>query len=150
MVVTSSAPVFTENNNRLIFQPKGTLSVPIGWQASARNNDTTSKLFKVAAMCVSGIVVKTVAGGDQAGANSFGVVRVDCPANTTAISGGLDPDQDLTMALTSSGPVLAQNNNRLIFQQDGSASAPIGWQAAVRNYDVTVKPFNVAVVCISS
>lgn len=148
MVVTSSAPVFTENNNRLIFQPKGTLGVPIGWQASARNNDTASKSFNVAVICVTGISMKIVADGDNAAANSFGAVRVDCPANTTAISGGLDPDQVLTMVLTAAGPVFAQNNNRLIFQPDGPASAPTGWQAAVRNNDTTAKPFNVAAICI--
>ena len=51
MTVTSSGPTFEQNNNRLIFQPNGVNPAPIGWQASARNDDTTTKSFKVAVIC---------------------------------------------------------------------------------------------------
>ena len=51
MVVTSSGPTFAETQHRLISQPDGTNPAPNGWQASARNNDTQAKSFKVAAIC---------------------------------------------------------------------------------------------------
>jgi hypothetical protein len=51
MKVTSSAPTFAQNNSRLIFQPNGTNPAPIGWQASAKNDDATTKSFKAAVIC---------------------------------------------------------------------------------------------------
>lgn len=149
MAVTSSAPVFNENNNRLIFQPDGQLTAPIGWQASVRNNDSANKPFKAAAICVSGLTVKTVAKSDNVAPGSFNAIRMDCPANMIALGGGLDADQVLTMLLTSSGPVFAENNNRLIFQPDGTANPPTGWQASARNNDTAAKKFTVAVTCIN-
>jgi len=51
MKVTSSGPTFDQNYSRLNYQPDGTNPAPIGWQASARNDDTTTKPFKVAVIC---------------------------------------------------------------------------------------------------
>jgi hypothetical protein len=147
MQVTSSGPTFAQNNSRLIFQPDGTNPAPVGWQASARNDDTTTKSFKVAVHCAPLSDVSTVVGSDTATAGSFGVERVLCPRGKTAIGGGIDLGNVWTMGVTSSGPTFAQNNHRLIFQPDGTNPAPVGWQASARNDDTTTKPFKVAVIC---
>jgi hypothetical protein len=49
MVVTSSAP--TVGETRIYVQSDGQDAAPDGWQASARNNDSVSKSFKVAVIC---------------------------------------------------------------------------------------------------
>ena len=147
MVVTSSGPTFIQNNNRLIFQPDGTSPAPVGWQASTRNEATTTKSFKVAVICAPISGVTTVVGSDTARARSFGSERVECPRGKIAVGGGIDPDNVLTMNVSSSGPTFDQNNDRLFFQPDGTNPAPIGWQASTSNDATTTKPFKVAVIC---
>jgi len=147
MKVTASAPTFAQNNSRLIFQPNGTNPAPIGWQATARNDDTVVKSLKVAVICAPLSGVSTVVGSDTVAPGSFGSERVLCPAGRVAVGGGIDLDNVLTMKVTSSGPTFAQNNSRLIFQPNGTNPAPNGWQATARNDDTTTKSFKVAVIC---
>jgi hypothetical protein len=147
MKVTSSAPTFAQNNSRLIFQPSGTNPAPIGWQATARNDGTTTKSFKVAVICAPLRGISTVVDRDGATPGSFGSERVLCPAGMIAMGGGIDLDNVLTMKVTSSGPTFAQNNSRLIFQPNGTNPAPIGWQGSARNDDATTKSLKVAVIC---
>ncbi len=78
----------------------------------------------------------------------FAATRVNCPAGMVAVGGGIDVDQVLSMVVTSSGPVFAQNNNRLIFQPDGQKPLPTGWQASARNNDASNKNIKVAVICV--
>jgi hypothetical protein len=64
-----------------------------------------------------------------------------------ATGGGVDPENVLTMAVSSTGPSFAVNNNRLIFQPDGAAPPPVGWQTSTVNNDPAAQPFKVAVIC---
>jgi hypothetical protein len=147
MVVTSSAPTFAANNNRLIFQPDGANPAPVGWQASARNNDTGSHPFKVVVTCAPLEGVSTVVDSQTVAPDSFQASRALCPNGRVAVGGGVDLDNVLTMAVTSSAPTFAANNNRLIFQPDGDNPAPVGWQASARNNDAVTRPLKVVVIC---
>ena len=51
MKMTSSAPTFAVSSHRLLQQPNGTNPAPVGWQVTARNDDTTTMAFKVAVIC---------------------------------------------------------------------------------------------------
>ncbi len=148
MTVTSSAPVFAQNNARLIFQPDGENPAPIGWQASVRNNSTTTKILKMAVICAPLTGVRTVVGSDTVQVGGVGVERVLCPQDMTALSGGIDLENVLTMKVTSSAPAFGvENADRLIFQPDGTNPRPVGWQATARNDDAVSKSFKIAVIC---
>lgn len=82
----------------------------------------------------------------SAGAGTFGVLRVNCPAGMVAVSGGVDLANVLTMVVSSSAPVY--DNERLILQADGSAPAPTGWQATAINEAAVAQDFRVGVICV--
>jgi hypothetical protein len=154
MTVTSSAPVYpdgTPDGTRLIFQPDGPGAAPIGWQASAINDDTGAQAIKVGAICSASVAVQTVVGSADVTPGNFDSVRVLCPEGTVAVSGGVDLNQVLTMRVTSSAPVYPDgtpSGTRLIFQPDGPGAAPIGWQASAVNDDGASQMMKVAAVCV--
>ena len=104
--------------------------------ASAAPGDLTPAYFSA----------QTVIDAALAPANMFGGLQVNCPAGMVALSGGVDVNNVLNMVVTSSGP--AYTNERLLFQDDGSALAPTGWQASVVNESTTARDFRVGVVCV--
>ena len=53
----------------------------------------------------------TVVGSDTVSAGNFGSVRVECPIGMVAIGGGIDPENVLTMKVTSSGPPLIRTTS---------------------------------------
>jgi hypothetical protein len=144
-VVTSSAPVFAANDNRLLFQPNGINPGPTGWQASVRNNDTTDKVAKVAAVCRLAPGAVAVVGSTNVNPNGFDTVSLHCPSGMVAVGGGVDPGNVLTEVVTASAPMFG--TVRLLLRADGPAPAPDGWYAGVRNNDTVAKPFKAAVVC---
>lgn len=89
----------------------------------------------------------TVVGADTAGAGSFGVERVLCPAGTIALGGGVDMDNVLTMQVTASAPTFDADQARLISQPVGTNPAPIGWQATALNHAGASQGFKVGVIC---
>lgn len=145
MQVTSSGPVYQLNNNRLLFQPDGAQPAPIGWQASAVNHETITDNFKVSVVCAPNIGFSSVVSSGTAFAGSFGDAAADCPVNTVAYSGGIDLGNVLSMTVSSSDPRYA--GNRLLFQPDGSAPAPSGWQASGINFGAITETIKVAVIC---
>jgi hypothetical protein len=76
---------------------------------------------------------------------NFAVARVDCPAGSQAVSGGVDNFNVLTMQVTSSGPVV--NNVRTLGLANGTYPAATGWQASVANNSGATATFVVSVVC---
>jgi hypothetical protein len=148
MVVTASAPTFAANNNRLIFQPDGNAAAPNGWQASVLNPTATAQAFKAAVVCMPlPSAAAVVSSGSATAKGGFQAVRVTCPAGRVATGGGIDLQNVLTMAVSSSGPTFAANNDRLISQPNGTAPPPVGWQASTVNNDPAVQPFKVAAIC---
>jgi len=77
--------------------------------------------------------------------NNFASVTVLCPAGMTALGGGPDLSNVLTMAVTASGPV--SEATRPLSQTDGQHPGPTGWFAAARNDSASDKYFKVGVVC---
>jgi hypothetical protein len=151
MSVTSSGPVFDDGGTvqRLISTPNGTQPAPIGWQAAARNESSAQGDLKVAAVCKTAPTVVTVVGSGAATIGSFDSVRVLCPAGMTAIGGGIDLANVLTMTVTSSGPVFDDGGTvqRLISTPNGTQPAPIGWQASARNESSAQGDLKVAAIC---
>lgn len=91
----------------------------------------------------------TVIGSTTVAAGSFNTVRVLCPSGTQALSGGPDPANVLAVQVTSSGPVYADNSNRLIFRADGANAAATGWQVSAKNGDTAAQTIRAAVLCAS-
>jgi hypothetical protein len=153
MQISSSAPVFPSGDpegERLISRPDGTNPAPIGWQASGVNDDATDKTVKVAAICASLSDVSAMVLSDTAPAGSFGVERSLCPDGMTAVGGGVDLENVLTMQVSSSAPTFPSDDSqgeRLISRTDGTNPAPIGWQASGVNDDANVKEVKVAAIC---
>jgi hypothetical protein len=145
--VTSSAPVFMENDQRLIFQPDGENPAPVGWQATARNNDTIPIVIKVGVICATLPGASSVVSSVLVAHNNYSIQRTMCPGVTVAVGGGVDLNHELNMVVTSSAPTFAENNQRLIFQPDGEHPAPVGWQASARNFAPGENLLKVAVIC---
>lgn len=148
MVVTSSAPVYVDNGNRLIFRSDGPNPAAVGWQVSARNNDSSTQTIRAAVVCAGGYIGSTstvVATSTQIAGGSFGVASVACPSGSVALGGGVDLDNVLTMAVTSSGPTIG--GKRLLFAPAGRNAAPGGWQGSARNDSSTSMKFKIAVIC---
>lgn len=146
MKVTASGPMF--GGNRLLLTGDGAQGSPTGWWGAARNEGATAEPLKVAAICsapVSGLT--TQVGSSTVGAGSFSSVRLTCPAGSTALGGGVDLNNVLTMWVTSSAPTFAQNNTRLFFQPDGPNPGAIGWQASAKNSTSGALPMKAAVIC---
>ena len=148
MQVSSTAPTFDADRQRLIFQPDGANPAPIGWQASALNNSGTNRGFKVAVICAPLAGVSAIVGSDTAPADSFGVERTVCPAGKVAVGGGIDPANVLTMEVTASGPTFAADMARLLFRRDGEHGAATGWQATAYNGTTGDRTVKVAAVCV--
>jgi hypothetical protein len=147
MQVTSSAPSFPGAQARLIQRPVGANPAPIGWQATALNNAGSSQGFKVAVICAPLAGASTVVAEATAAAGSFGVERVLCPAGESAVGGGIDMDNVLTMAVSSSAPSFPGTEARLIQRPVGANPAPIGWQATALNNAGSSQGFKVGVIC---
>jgi hypothetical protein len=146
MRITSSAPTFS-NGDRLISRPNGTNPAPNGWQATALNQTTNPKDFKVAVICAPLTEASTVVSSDTAAAGTFGVERTTCPAGDVAVGGGIDMDNVLTMQVTSSAPTFP-NGDRLISRPNGTNPAPTGWQVTALNGAGTDQDFKVAAICV--
>lgn len=146
MKVTASGPMFA--GNRLLLTGDGTQGSPTGWWGAARNEGAAAQSLKVAVICsapISGLT--TQVGSSTVGAGSFASVRLSCPAGDTALGGGVDLNNVLTMWVTSSAPTFAQNNTRLFFQPDGTNPGAIGWQATAKNSTSGALPMKAAVIC---
>jgi hypothetical protein len=85
-------------------------------------------------------VVKT----QSVAAGTFDFESVDCPTGYEATGGGADPNNVLTMFVTSSNPKIA--GNRTLLTPDGAQAAATGWFAGVYNSGAAAT-WKIAVVC---
>jgi hypothetical protein len=146
--VTSSAPVYADNNNRLIFRSDGANPGAVGWQVTAKNDDSGPQTIRAAVVCAGAYIGSTstvVATSNLFGGGNFSVASATCPAGSVALGGGVDLDNVLTMAATSSAPTY--RGTRLLSTPSGRNPAPDGWQASARNDSSTSMKFKVAVIC---
>ena len=88
---------------------------------------------------------KTIIVSDTANAGTFETATVMCPDGWQAVGGGVDPNNVLTMVVTSSGPLV--NGTRTLLTADGSHGKSNGWLGAVRNNDASNLSFKVSVIC---
>ena len=145
MTVTGSAPVFP-GPLYLGSAPNGENPAPIGWVAFARNDDTVPKDAKIAAIC-SAVAATTWVDSAEITSGSFGGANIPCPAGRETLGGGIDPDNALTMSVTSTAPLFGGGSIFLAQQPDGTAAAPVGWSGFARNDDNVSKFVKVAAIC---
>jgi hypothetical protein len=86
-----------------------------------------------------------VVAGDSVGAGGFDSTIATCPAGYVAISGGVDPDNVLTMVVTSSAPTTPEHP-RLSANANGLHNVT-GWHGAVVNNSASAQGYKVGVVC---
>jgi hypothetical protein len=147
MMVTSSAPTFAGPSHRLGQQPDGIHPAPDGWQASARNEGTLTKKFKVAAICAPLTGVLTHVVSDAVVPASHNRERAMCPTGYVTLGGGIDVTQLLKMTVSSSAQSYPKFQFRLHQQPDGINPAANGWNASAINKDVVIHAIKVGVIC---
>lgn len=145
MTVTESAPVFP-GPLYLGSAPDGENPAPIGWVASARNDDSVAMDLKIAVIC-SAVAATTWVESRQIVPGSFGGANIPCPAGRETLGGGIRPENVLTMSVTSTAPLFGGGSIFLFQQPDGTAAAPVGWSGFARNDDSVSKFVKVAAIC---
>jgi hypothetical protein len=88
---------------------------------------------------------KTIVASDTALAGQHEFQTVMCPDGWQAIGGGVDPNNVLTMSVTSSGPIV--DGDRTLLATNGTHGKSTGWWGAVRNNDAANQIFKVSVIC---
>lgn len=151
MRVTSSAPAFGDaNEDRLILQPNGPGGAPVAWQASTRNEDSISHTFNVGVICATDVSVSTMVGSAFVDPAEQVGLRVFCPEGSAAVGGGVDTGNILFVTVNSQGPIFGGAPGSTLSQIPlGSAAAPSGWEATVRNDGGAAQNFKVAAICSS-
>jgi hypothetical protein len=147
MMVTSSAPTFAGASYRLGQQPDGIHPAPNGWQASARNESTTTKGFKVAAICAPLIGVKTHVVSDAVVPGNYNRERAMCPTGYVTLGGGIDVTQLSRMTVSSSAPTYPGFPFFLLDQPDGINPSANGWDASAINKDLFLNSIKNGVIC---
>jgi hypothetical protein len=88
---------------------------------------------------------KVVISSGTANNGQHDVTIVDCPAGYQATGGGVDPNNVLTMAVTSSGPTV--NGERTLLTANGTHGPADGWWGAVVNNSGSAAAYKVSVIC---
>nr|AUN37341.1 hypothetical protein [uncultured bacterium] len=152
VVVTTSAPRF--NDASLFSQLDGVRGPATGWYASVKNLDANATHPVVlTAVCglMPGIVVSINSTNVSAAAPEgpgIGVLIAQCPANYSAIGGGIDTHLPGGMFVTSSSPTFGAQY--LADRPIGQGGAPTGWNGGVRNQGNAIGLMKVAAVCTPS
>jgi hypothetical protein len=94
---------------------------------------------------LQGALVTVIASSGSVAINSFGSATATCPAGYQVISGGLDPENVLTMVMTSFEPIV--ENANFFGLSDGQHGAPTAWRAWMRNNGGAPATFKVMAVC---
>jgi hypothetical protein len=151
MRLTSSAPAFGDaNDDRLMLQPNGPGGAPIAWQASTRNEDTVPHTFNVGAICATDTTLSTVVAADFVDVSEQIGLRVFCPEGSVAVGGGVDVGNIGFVTVNSQGPLFGDAPGSVLTQMSvGTAGAPSGWEATVRNGGGSSQQFKVAAICSS-
>lgn len=113
--------------------PPGEAPAPIGWTATARNDDIFERILKVAALCIPAgeatvtTQVTTIAmTGNEVGGNG-----IACPDGAVATGGAIATPASASLSFIAGGPAVGGND--LANLPDGAQSAPDGWAAVSRN-----------------
>ena len=148
--VSTSAPSFVEAS--LYTQPDGLRGAATGWYASVRNLDSVAHPVVLVAVC--GLLPKTIVSVASAmvsastpGGPGIGSLIAQCPANYSAIGGGVDAHLPATMIVGSSSPTFG--SQYLADRPVGQGGAPTGWNGNVRNEGPT-GTMKVAAICTPS
>lgn len=151
MRLTSNAPAFGEaNDDRLMLQPNGPGGAPVARQASSRNEDTVAHTFNVGVICATDTSISTVVAADFVDVSEQIGLRVFCPEGSVAVGGGVDVGNIGFVSVNSQGPLFGDAPGSVLTQLAvGTAGAPSGWEATVRNDGGSSQQFKVAAVCSS-
>ena len=87
----------------------------------------------------------TVVESDTVNAGTFEALVATCPAGRVAVGGGVDPDNVLTVVVTSSAPMVG--GDRTVTLSNGRHGPATAWWGAVRNNGTSATPFKVAAIC---
>ena len=151
VLITSSAPNFVEAS--LYSQNDGVRTAGTGWYGNVRNRDSAAHPVVLSAVCglMPNIVVSigsaSVSGATDLGAG-VGTLVAQCPANYSAIGGGVDSHTPSQMVVSSSSPTFGA---QYISQRPvGAGGAPTGWNGGVRNQGTAIGLMKVAAICTPS
>lgn len=149
-IVSSDGPIFgTPPNHLLGDQPDGTGPAPDGWGATVANLGGAGQEFTVAAICSSDFAVQTVIDTFAVAGDTFGGMRLQCPAGTHATGGGLWPESLFSARVTSTGPAFGSSGTSgLYYQPVGEAIAPTAWEGYVLNESASPSSGKIAAVCV--
>ena len=148
VLVTSSAPSFVESS--LYSQGDGVRSAGTGWYGNVRNLDGAPHPVVMTAVCglMPNIVVSigsaSVSAATDAGAG-VGALIAACPANYSAMGGGVDSHTPSRMTVSSSAPTFG--TQYITGRPVGPGGAPSGWNGGVRNQGNAVGLMKVAAIC---
>lgn len=88
---------------------------------------------------------KTVVVSDTVNDGTFDTAIANCPVGWQAVGGGVDPNNVLTMHVTSSNPVI--QGTRTLLTPDGENGQATGWMGAVVNESGAAATYKVSVIC---
>ena len=88
---------------------------------------------------------KTIVVSDIALVGQHETQTAMCPDGWQALGGRVDPNNVLTMSVTSSGPIVA--GDRTLLAADGTYGKSTGWGAQSENNDPANAVFKVSVIC---
>jgi putative cell wall-binding protein len=151
MDVSESAPAF--GATFLSSEPDGAAGAADRWIGQARNHTGAALSMKIAVLCANQTSLSaetSVIGSASAPAHSFAVPAVMCPSGSEAVGGGVDLENVLTMAVTSTAPRFNNAGGRLYVQPDGAGAGGVGWQVSGENETASPKTVKVAVLCIAA
>lgn len=145
MVVMGSHPILPGPLDLIEVLDGTNHPAPIGWKAWVRNDDSVSRLVKVAAICTSAVSVSTVVGSSPVAPRSLAYVDRECPG--IALSGGLQTSNPTTVRVAGSAPLFPEPFRYLDQRADGEAPAPIGWSSMVYNGSDISQQMRAATIC---
>jgi hypothetical protein len=126
--------------------PRGAAG-PAGPQGPAGTLDTT--LFYTKAQTdgryLHSALVTVVASNASVSAGNFGSATASCPGGYQAIAGGQSGQSVSTMTVTSSEPLV--ENNDVFSLTDGQHGAPTAWRVWMLNTSGSAQGFKVMAVC---
>jgi hypothetical protein len=113
--------------------PAGEAPAPIGWTATARNDDIFERILKVAALCIPAdeATVTTQVTTFAILGNDIGGNRIACPEGAVATGGAIATPASASLSLIASGPAVGDDD--LATLPDGAHPAPDRWTAVSRN-----------------
>lgn len=113
--------------------PPGEAPAPVGWTATAHNDDLFERTLKVAALCIPAgeATVTTQVTTIAMPGNEIGGNGIACPEGAVATGGAIAPPESAVLSFIASGPIAGGDD--LANLPDGAQPAPEAWSAVSRN-----------------